>query len=120
MSVKSRISLPYQFAVEALLAPTRFVSSHQQNRLPPRIKGKSHSPLAICRAESQFLHVGVAGPIERVHARPSQLWSKLLEKERQRQDLRLHVLVERVEFRLKLIGHLNGPAHRDSMASIPL
>jgi len=75
MSVKTVIGFPNQFAVEALFAPAGLVSRYKQNRLAPRIKGEGHSPLAVCRAESQFLHVGVAGAINCIDARP--VWHRI-------------------------------------------
>jgi hypothetical protein len=49
MGVKTLICLPYQFAVETLLAPARFVPRYQQNRRTPPIKGEGHSPFTFCR-----------------------------------------------------------------------
>ena len=115
MVIETVIGLPYQFAVEALFAPTRFVARHEQNSPALGIKSESHSPFTISRAEAQFLHVRMAGPVECVSARASQLWPKLFENERQCQNLRLHIFVQRVELRLKLIGHINGPFHTPNM-----
>jgi len=58
----------------------------------------------------------VAGIVECVNSGPSQLWPKLFQNDRQRQNLRLHILVQRVEFQLKLIGHFNGPFHWHNMS----
>lgn len=109
MRVKTLIGLSYQFAVETLLAPAGFVCRHKKNRGTPAIKSEGHSPLTICRAESQFLHVCVPGAFQGVDARPTQLWSELFQNKRERQDLCPHILVQLMKFRFKFIGHLDGP-----------
>jgi len=50
-------------------------------------------------------------PFSRVHPRPPQLRPELLKQARQGQDLGLHVLMELIELRLKLIANFNNPAH---------
>jgi hypothetical protein len=40
----------------------------------------------------------------------------MLKEPRQRQELRLDVVVECVELRLKLIANFNDPTHNDNMA----
>src|SRR5260370_39633551 len=102
MAVETVISLPDQFAIEAPFTEARFISRYKQDRLAFGIKSKSHSPFTVCRAESQLLHVRMTGVFER---------PKLLQHDRQRQNLRLHVAMQRVELRLKFVGHLNGPPH---------
>src|SRR5260370_20670147 len=81
MGVKTLITFPYQFAVEAFFAPARLVSRHEQNRPAAGMKDESHSPFTIRHAESQFLHVRGALSGDRVNAVP-----KLLHKERQRHN----------------------------------
>ena len=78
MAIKALIGFLYQASVEALLTSTGLVPRHEQNRLAPRVKRKSDSPFTVCRTESQFLHVWVAGTAERVNEGPSQLWPELL------------------------------------------
>src|SRR5437762_622350 len=115
MSVETAISLSDQFAVEPLFAAARFISCDEEDRLPLRIKSKGHPPLAISRAEAQFFHVGVPRVIQRINSRPVQLRSELLKKPSQCQNLCPHVLLQRVELRLKLIANLNSPSHWQSM-----
>jgi hypothetical protein len=69
------------------------------------------TPFAIRRAEAQFLHVRVPGAVQRVYAGPPQLRPEPLKEARQSQNLRLHVLVQRVELPLKLIADLDNPTH---------
>jgi hypothetical protein len=71
MGTKTIVGLPNQFGIEALFAPAGFVSGHEQNRSTLGVKSESHSPFTICRAESQFLHVGVAGALQSVNAGPA-------------------------------------------------
>jgi hypothetical protein len=51
------------------------------------------------------------GTIQRVNARSPQLRTELLENARQSQDLGLHVRMELVELRFKLIADLYDSAH---------
>ena len=44
---------------------------------------------------------------------------ELLQKARQRQNLRPHVLVQFVKFRIKLVANLNNPAHSYNMTHDP-
>jgi len=111
MRVKTLLCLPYQFAVETLLAPARFISRYKQNRRTPAIKGEGHSPFTICRTESQFFHVRVSRSFQRVNPWPTQLRSKLFQNNRKRQNLCPHILVQRLKFRFEFIRHLNGPFH---------
>jgi len=66
MGVKTVIGFPNQFAVKALFASAGLVPRNKQNRFAPGIKSESYSPFAVNRAESQFLHVGVAGAFQGV------------------------------------------------------
>src|SRR5438046_9201315 len=86
-------------AVETLFASSGLVSRHEQDGFTLGIKGESDSPLTVCRAESQLLHIGMPRAIERVNAGPTQLWPKLLQNERQSENLRLHVFMQSIEFR---------------------
>src|SRR5258708_37938600 len=49
--------------------------------------------------------------VETVISLPDQFAPKLLQHDRQRQNLHLHVAMQRVELRLKFVGHLNRPPH---------
>src|SRR5487761_786809 len=69
MAIETLVSFPNQLPVEALLTETRFIARHKQDRLALGIEGEGYSPFTIRRAEAQFFHVGVAGPIKRINAR---------------------------------------------------
>jgi hypothetical protein len=45
MSLETVIGLSDQFAVEPLFAGTRLIPCDKQDRLPPGIESKRHSPL---------------------------------------------------------------------------
>jgi hypothetical protein len=51
----------------------------------------------------------VAGAVQRIDARPSQLRPELLEQAGQGQNLRPHVFVQREELRLEFIANLDAP-----------
>src|ERR1019366_1921442 len=55
MSVETVVGLTEQFAVEALFTAPGFVSCNQEDALALRIEGKGYSPLAVGRAEPQFI-----------------------------------------------------------------
>jgi len=101
VTAETLVGFSYQVPVEALLTPTRLVTRHEQDRRAFGVTGESHPPFAIGRAEL-------------VNA--SQLWPKLLQEQRQCQNFGLLILGQRVEFRLKFVGHLNGPFHASNMA----
>ena len=109
MGVETVVGLTEQFAVEALFTAPGFVSRNQEDALAPRIEGKGYSPLAAGRAEPQLLHIRVAGAVQRIDARPSQLRPELLEQAGQGQNLRPHVFVQREELRLEFIANLDAP-----------
>ncbi len=111
MSLETLVGLAYQFAVEALLAPTRFVSSYQQNRPASWVKSEGNSPFTICGVESQFLHVCMAGTLERVCVRPSEQRTKLFKQQRQSLNLGSYVFAQRVELGIEFIGQCNDPFH---------
>ena len=69
MRVKTLIRLADQLAVEPLFADARFVPRNEQDRLPLCVESKSNSPLAVGRAEAQFLHIRVARTVQRVNPR---------------------------------------------------
>ncbi len=110
MSVEAVIGLADQLAVKAFFARARFVASHQQDRFAGYIERESHSPHAVRRIEPELFHISVARSLERVDARPAELWPELLKKARQGQNFGSHVHVQRVELRLKLIPDLNNPS----------
>lgn len=116
MSIEAVVGLSNQLTVEALLAEARLIRRHEQNRLALHIKGEGYSLFAIRCVEAQLLHIGVAGAVHRVNARPPQLRPELMEKARQCQNLSPHVLVQRVELRFKLVADLNNPVHTYNMA----
>jgi hypothetical protein len=61
----------------------------------------------------------VARAFQRVNARAAQLWPEALEEERQGENLSLHILVQCVELRRKLVADLNHPAHMRNMVCNP-
>jgi hypothetical protein len=71
MGVKAVVSLPDEFAVEAFLAPARFISGHKQDRPALRVEGEGKPPFAVCRTEAQLLRIRVARTVEYVNTRPS-------------------------------------------------
>ena len=119
MGVETGIGLSDQFAIKTFFADARFIPRNKQNRPTLGIKGESHSPFTIRRTKSQLLHVRMPGAVERVNTRASQVRPKLLQNQRQSQNLRLYVLGKRIELRLKLIADLYGPSHPANMALIP-
>ena len=111
MSLETLVGLAYQFAVKALLAPARFVSSYQQNRIADWVKREGNSPFTICCVESQFLHVCMTGTLERVCMRPSEQKPKLFKQKRQSLNLDSYVFAQSVELGIKFIRQFDGPFH---------
>lgn len=111
MGVKTVVGLTDQFAVETLFTAPGFISRNQKDALALRIEGKGYSPLAAGRTEPQFLHIRVAGAVQRIDARPPQLRSELLEQAGQSQNLRPYIFVQRGEFRFEFIANLDVLAH---------
>ena len=116
MGIEALISFLDQFTVELASTDARFVTGYQQNRPPPRIKGKSNSPLAVGSAETQLFHLWMTASVQRVYPGSAELWSDLLQKNCQRQNLRLHVPVQQIELRLELIADLDDPFHLYNMS----
>jgi hypothetical protein len=116
MGVEPIVGLPDQRPVAALFATTRSIPRHQQDRRWRQIKGEGYLPFTTGRTKTQLLHMGVAGSLQRVHAGPPQLRSEPLEKTRQCQNLRLHLLGQRVELRFKRIANVNNPAQALNLA----
>lgn len=79
MGIEAVVGFADQFPIEALFTSARLVASDQQNCAPPRVERERHAPFAARRTEPQVLHVGVTQAFQRVHARPAEMWSKLLE-----------------------------------------
>jgi len=117
MRVEPLVGLPDQLAVKPLFTAAGLIARDLQNCLPLGVECKSHPPLAIGRGEPQLLHVRVARSLERIYARPPELRSELLKQARQGQDLGLHVRMQRVEFRLKLVAYFYSPTHSSNMVS---
>jgi hypothetical protein len=82
--IKAIIRFTDQLAIEASLTDTGFIAGDQQNCPAPRIKGEGHAPFAIRGTETEFLHVRVTRPFERVHSGAAQLRAELLENAGQR------------------------------------
>ena len=59
--------------VEPSRGYSRFVAGDQQDRRPPRVEGKGHTPCAVESPEPEFLHVGMTRAFERVDRRPTEL-----------------------------------------------
>jgi hypothetical protein len=111
MGAKAQVGLPDQLAIEALFASAGLIASHKKDRHTPRVESESHSPFTIRHREAQFLHISVPGTFQSVNTRSAQLWSELLQRSGQRQNLPTDILSECPEFRLKFIGHFYGPSH---------
>lgn len=116
MSLEALICLADQLAVELPFADVRFVPCNQEDRLALPVEGEGYSPFAIRRTESQFLHVRVAGAVQRIDAGPPQLRPELLEKAGRGQNLSLHVFRQREELRFELVADLDDSAHLHNMA----
>ena len=117
MRLETVIGLADQPLVKSLFADPGFIPRNEQDCLALRVEGEGYSPFAISRTEPQFLHVRVARAVQRVNPRPPQWRPELLHKARQHQNLRLHVLVQIVELRLKFVANLNNPAHLYNMTA---
>jgi hypothetical protein len=77
-------------------------------RFGSKAKATRHSPPAARKRNSLML--AWRDPFSVSHAGTPQPRSEPLEKARQCQNLRLHLLVQRVELRLKRIADCNNPA----------
>jgi hypothetical protein len=75
--IKPTVSPANQFAVKSPFAATGFVAGDQQDRAALRVESECNTPDAVLRIEAQFLHIRVAGILQRVYARSSQLWPEL-------------------------------------------
>jgi hypothetical protein len=64
------------------VAHARLVAGNKQNGLPLWVEGEGNAPYAVRRVEPQFLHIGETGAVQRIHARPSQVWTELLKDAR--------------------------------------
>ena len=115
MRVKTLIRFRDESFVEFLLTNAGLVARDKKDCLAFRVERESYSPFAVSRAEAKLFHVRVAGAIQSVHARPSQLRSELLQKSGERKNFGPHVLVKivelRLELRLELVADFNGPRH---------
>ena len=119
MRIEPAIGFPDKPAIEALLAHARFISRSKQNCRALHIESERHSPFASRSAKPQFFHVRVARAGQGVNTGPSQLRSEPLKQPRQRQNLRLHILGQRLEFLVKLVGNSDDPTHTNSMPYNP-
>src|SRR3546814_7302699 len=88
---KSLIRLRDKLLVETLLAAARFVARHKQNCLPFRVEGKGGAPFAIGGRETHLLHIGVFGPVERVHIWPTKEGAIVGKQLRDSEEFRLDV-----------------------------
>ena len=67
MGVKACVSLADQLIVEAFFAPALFIPGDKQDCVPAGIKREGYAPDTIGGVKAQFLHVGVARPLECIH-----------------------------------------------------
>src|SRR3546814_7459445 len=70
---------------------TLFRSRHKQNCLPFRVEGKGGAPFAIGGQETHLLHIGVFGPVERVHIWPTKEGAIVGKQLRDSEEFRLAV-----------------------------
>src|SRR3546814_19104809 len=87
--------------VETLLAAARFVARHKQNCLPFRVEGKGGAPFAIGGRETHLLHIGVFGPVERVHIWPTKEGAIVGKQLRDREEFRVDVWLKDRKLRLE-------------------
>ena len=82
--------------VEAPRAGARLVAGDEQDRTACRVEGEGKPPFSIRRAEAHLLHVRMSRSVQRVHPRPSQQGSELLQQVSDGEDFVLDLSVQTV------------------------
>ena len=100
-----------QSPIEPGLAPPRLVSATQDDAPPHRVERERESPDTACRIEAEFLHVGVARPVQRIDPRPAQVWTEYFEHGHMCEQFILHCFGDGLAFRHALRMELNVPRH---------
>ena len=119
MRVETVIGLADQPAVEPLFSPPDLspATSRIALRFVSKAKATLHSPSAALNRNS-FMFAWRESYSVSTRGRPN-CGPELLQQSRQRQNLRLHVLVQFVKLWLKLVANLNNPAHPHNMTHNP-
>src|SRR5258707_1151012 len=78
MSIKSPVGKLNQLPIEPRLAATTLVTRGKKYRRTIRGKCEGYPPNAASRLETQFLHVGKVGTVERIAMRAFQSRSEFL------------------------------------------
>src|ERR1035438_7909680 len=115
MGLKARMGFGDELTVEALFAPTRFVSADQQDSSSHRVETEGYSPYAACGIEAQLFHIRVTRTVQRIGTRPAEQWPELLQQLGVGQQFVLHLFREGVKFRLELLVKEDCPCHLYSM-----
>src|SRR3546814_6588259 len=79
--------------------------------LPVRVEGKGGAPFAIGGRETHLLHIGVFGPVERVHIWPTKEGAIVGKQLRDSEEFRLDVWLKDRKLRLEGIMQPNFPSH---------
>jgi len=76
-----------------------------------RVESKCHAPHTAIGVESQFFHVRVSGPIERIHLRSAELRSESRQKAGVGQHLDLNRFTKLAEFADEFDCQADAPIH---------
>src|SRR5580704_13274203 len=109
--IKSSVGLCDELAIKSLLPAARLISRDQKYRIAFRVECEGDAPDAVCGVKAQLLHIRVARTLEGIDARPAKLRAKLLQQQGMSAQLTLHVIGQRVEFRIEVLVELNFPGH---------
>lgn len=115
MGVKPVVRSSDELFIEPLLTAAGFVACDKENGLTLRVKGESDAPLPIRRAEAELFHIGVAGSVQRLDTRPTQLRPDLLQEPSMGKDFGLHILRQFLELRLELVPNFDRPCRYSIM-----
>jgi len=110
MVLKSFIGFVDELPIESA-STARLVSGDQQNHIAFRVERKRNTPDSSGRIKPQFLHVRVAGELQRIHIRSAKLWAELFEQPAPAPYFVLHIFRKRIELWIKLPMELNPPPH---------
>jgi hypothetical protein len=108
---ESAICAPDQISIEPGRWNTGLVADCEQDRLPPGVECKSHTPDPALGIEPELFHVRVSGALEGIHSRSTELGSELSKQARVRQQLVLNRLAKITKFRHELDCQSNCPSH---------
>jgi hypothetical protein len=106
-----------KFLIPAGIA--RFVTADQQNSGSPSIERVQNPIRSALMLTSQLFHVRVAGAGNRIGMRPFKVRTTLLQQSNSEVDAILLVLRQAIPPGAELIGVLNFPSHKLSMAQTP-